>query len=400
MKAGLLPNLEKLRASGGFSSLGTSSRRRVPSPGPTSSTGRGPARTGSSTSSIDTRNSNAPPFFSAAETVAGRGGLGGGRPPASARLLAVQSQAAGDRAAPAGHPVLGLPGRRGNPLDVLTTCPRTTRPAPRTTATTAASAAWVLPTCWGRTALTSISPRTPRPSRSRRGAENGRKLTFEAETAKARLVGPENSLLKKPEPITIEFLSPPRPRRERRGARDPGPADRLEARPVEPLDEARLRAFGPRLRADRRVPAASAGSISRRSHRTSASTSRRSTWTRPPPPEDVGAEHRSSRTSPGSSGLFYTTGFQEDHKARSNGDFLRRRVRPAGGDRPRRTARAVRLRRRQLRRRPAVLLLLQQRPPVAHASGGTRTTSTRPVPGPRRKAASATSGGSIRSSTP
>ena len=94
-----------------------------------------------------------------------------------------------------------------------------------------------------------------------------------------------------------------------------------------------------------------------------------------------------------------TTGFQEDYKARKNGDLLRRRVRPAGGHGPRRAARAVRLRRQQLRRRPALLLLLQQRPPVAHLLVGLGRQAPDPFRRPRRRRSSATSGGSTRSST-
>ena len=48
-----------------------------------------------------------------------RGRLGRRRPPAPARFLAVQPQAARDRAAAAGDAVLGLPRRGGRPLDVL-----------------------------------------------------------------------------------------------------------------------------------------------------------------------------------------------------------------------------------------------------------------------------------------
>jgi len=40
-----------------------------------------------------------------------------------------------------------------------------------------------------------------------RGAGGKRsRLSFSAETAKAQIVGPDNSLLKKPEPIKVDFL--------------------------------------------------------------------------------------------------------------------------------------------------------------------------------------------------
>ena len=114
---------------------------------------------------------------------------------------------------------------------------------------------------------------------------------------------------------------PPRQRGERGGDRDPGPANSAEARPVEPLDEARLRALGPVVRSVAAASAESAGSSSRRSRRISGSMSRRSTWTPPPPRRRSRSQIRSFRTSPKRLGPFYTTGFQEDHKARSNGIF-------------------------------------------------------------------------------
>ena len=154
-----------------------------------------------------------------------RGGLGGGRPPAPARLLAVQPQAARAPCSGARAPRSGTTSTpRASPRR-STTCRPTTRPARRTTATTAASAAWARRTCWGPTAPTSTSPRTARPSRSTKAGGKRSRLTFEDETARARIVGPEDSLLKKPRPIDRRVPRPPRPRGQRGGDRDPGPAN-------------------------------------------------------------------------------------------------------------------------------------------------------------------------------
>ena len=50
------------------------------------------------------------------------------------------------------------------------------------------------------------------------------RLTFEDETARARIVGPEDSLLKKPPADGRRIPRPPRPRGRRGRDRDPGPA--------------------------------------------------------------------------------------------------------------------------------------------------------------------------------
>ena len=94
-------------------------RRRVRSPGPTSSTAPGPARTASSTSSIAIPHEQCAPFYSAAETLPGEGFWEIGDHKLAARFLAVQPQAAGHRLAPPGHALLGLPRRGRHPLDVL-----------------------------------------------------------------------------------------------------------------------------------------------------------------------------------------------------------------------------------------------------------------------------------------
>ena len=72
----------------------------------------------------------------------------------------------------------------------------------------------------------------------------------------------------------------------------------------------------------------------------------------------------------GKLGPFYTTGFQEDHKARTNGIFSDDEyARQAGMVLEERLA-LLDYAIEQLRGRPAVLLLLQQRPPVAHVLVG------------------------------
>ncbi len=89
MKAGLLPNLEKLRAGGGFSSLGTSTPPQSPG-----RLGQLHQRCGARLAR-DLRLHPPPPARTVRPFLLGRRDptrrrvLGGGRPPAPARLLAV-----------------------------------------------------------------------------------------------------------------------------------------------------------------------------------------------------------------------------------------------------------------------------------------------------------------------
>ena len=119
MKAGQLPNLEKLRAGGGFSHLGTSTPPQSPVAWANFINGAGPGSHGIFDFIHRHPARAVRPVLLRRRDAARRGRLGGRRPPAPARLLAVQPQAARDRAAPPGDAVLGLPRRRGRAVDVL-----------------------------------------------------------------------------------------------------------------------------------------------------------------------------------------------------------------------------------------------------------------------------------------
>ena len=283
----------------------------------------------------------------------------------------------------------------------FTICRRTIRPARRSTATTAASAAWARPTCSAPTAPTSISPKMARPTDRTKAAASDRKLSFETETAKAQhRSGRRTACSRRPRRSTVEFLV--HRDRQANAARDRNPGQKilLEGRAMEPMDQARFRAVDAVVRArtarQRHLPFLSAGSGAQ----FSALCDARSTSIPRRPPCKCPSRRRSSRTCRKQLGLFYTTGFQEDHKARTNGVFnddeFLRQASMVLEERLALFEYAV----RQLRRRPVVLLFLQQRSAVAHVLVGLRRKASDPHRPPRRKSTSATSTGSIRGSTP
>jgi predicted AlkP superfamily phosphohydrolase/phosphomutase len=144
-------------------------------------------------------------------------------------------------------------------------------------------------------------------------------LLFEGETAKARLVGPENTQLKVPEPAVIDFLV----HRDRQA----------KAAMIELPDRKLLLKAGqwsPWVKLDFRLsgllpPATRASGICRfylqevapnfRLYATPINIDPSNPAVRMSEPNDFVQEIS------GKLGLFYTTGFQEDHKALSNGIF-------------------------------------------------------------------------------
>ncbi len=126
------------------------------------------------------------------------------------------------------------------------------------------------------------------------------RLTFEDETARAQLVGPEDSSSRRRRPDHDRVPRPPRPRRQRGRDRDPGPAH--------PARRPASGAAGRKLDFELSTPCVPAGA-ERQRHlpvlppggraELPALRHRRSTWTRPPPRRRSPSRSRSSRTSPG-----------------------------------------------------------------------------------------------------
>ena len=247
-------------------------------------------------------------------------GPGDRRAPDPARFLAVQSQAAQDRAQAPGRAVLGLPRRGGRALDLLRPARPTIRPARRTTATIAASAGWARPDMLGTYGTYQHFAENGPPETTDEAGGGGKRsrLTFEGDTARAPLVGPDDSLLKNPAPVRCRVPRPSRPRGQRRRDRDPGPQARAEGRPVEPLDQARLQPFSPVSRSvSGNLPLLPPGS---RADLPALCLSDQHRPGRPRP-----ADLRAGLVRPGrvaaKLGPFATTGFQEDYAARKNDVF-------------------------------------------------------------------------------
>ena len=135
-----------------------------------------------------------------------RGGLGDRRPPAPARFLAVQPQAARHRPAAAGDAVLGLPRRRGRPLDLLRPAlqlprqPVALRPPPLHLRHGHARHAGHL------RHLSVLRRGRPREPLDEGGGKRIQADVRERHGPAPRSSARTNSLLKTPVPITIEFL--------------------------------------------------------------------------------------------------------------------------------------------------------------------------------------------------
>ena len=392
---------EAPRPAAGSARWAPARRRRARLPGPTSSMGPGPGDHGIFDFIHRHPAGAVRPVLLGGRDVPGEGGVGGRRLPASARFLAVQPQAAGDGAQAAGNPVLGLPGRGGRPVDLL-------RPALKLPGEPVASRppslhlrhgnAGHAGNLWHLPAL-----RRERAGRNRSTRRRGRKrsrLTFEGDTARARIVGPERRLLKNTATDQHRLARPSRPRRQRGRDRGAGPEDPPEGGPMEPLDEARLYAVTPSF-----VPGQRVGGICRfyrPGGRAELPALRfadqhgpgRARRSRSPSPT------LSFRTLPGSWGRLQPPGFKEDYKARTNGVF--------GDDEYARQADMVLEERlalldyavEQLRRRAACSSTFPAATSSRTCSGGIPTSRTRSGPPARRKNISGMCGGFTRSSTP
>ena len=148
------------------------------------------------------------------------------------------------------------------------------------------------------------------------------KLTFDGETAQGADRRARRTVCsRRPRRSTIEFLVH-RDRDANAAVLEiQGQKIVAEGRAVEPVDEARFRAVHAVVRARsacwRHLPVLPPGSRAELPAVRHAGQHR----SLRPGRADSPSRRRSSRTCRTNSGLFYTTGFQEDHKARSNGVF-------------------------------------------------------------------------------
>ncbi|HEV3080124.1 MAG TPA: alkaline phosphatase family protein, partial [Gemmataceae bacterium] len=202
MKAGQLPNLAKLRATGGFSDLGTSIPPQSPVAWANFINGAGPGSHGIFDFIHRHPHEQCAPFFSAAETVPGEGfwEMGEYKIPrpfshkAAATLLRRQGVPFWDYLDEAGIP------------STFYDLPSNYPPSPSQHGHHRCISGMGTPDMLGTYGTYQHFAENAPPEGMEEGGGKRSRLTFEAETAKAQLVGPENDFLKNPEPVKVDFL--------------------------------------------------------------------------------------------------------------------------------------------------------------------------------------------------
>ena len=327
MKEGLLPNLAKLRAAGGFSPLGTSIPPQSPVAWANFINGAGPGSHGIFDFIHRHPQEQCAPFYSAAETVPGEGGWEVGdhrlqldfwpfnhKPPAT--VLRRQGVPFWDYLDAAGVP------------STFYDLPSNYPPSPSHHGHHRCICGMGTPDMLGTYGtyqyFAEDGPAEPRRRRRRqavaadvRGRDGQGAASSGRRTASSRSRGRS--------PSSSSSIATARPNAaviEIQGQQDPA-----QGRPVEPLDEARLRARDAVVRAEperqRHLPLLPPGGraeLPALRHADQHGPGRPGACRSP-------SRRRSSRTCPKRLGPFYTTGFQEDYKARNERRLRRRRVR-------------------------------------------------------------------------
>ena len=318
MAAGLLPNLAKMSAAGGFSSLGTSIPPQSPVAWSNFINGSGPGSHGIFDFIHRHPHEQCAPFFSAAETVAGQGGIELGDYRVQLDFWPFHHQ-----------PPKTVLRRQGVPFwdyldaqritSVFYDLPSNYPPSPSQYGHHRCVSGMGTPDMLGTYGTYQYFDETTPAAGIEEGGGKRSRLRFKNDSAKAKLVGPDNGLLKSPKPATIEF-DVHRDRASnaamlevlgRKIVLKPGEWSRWTkldfslstptplSRHVSGICRFYLQEVAPNFRlyvtpinvdpSDPAVPISE--------------------------PRDFIQDISEDR------GLFYTTGFQEDHKARSNGIF-------------------------------------------------------------------------------
>jgi predicted AlkP superfamily phosphohydrolase/phosphomutase len=319
MKAGLLPNLEKLRAGGGFSSLGTSTPPQSPVAWANFINGAGPGSHGIFDFIHRHPQDQCAPFYSAAETVPGQGfwDIGDHRlqldfwpfdhkPPAT--VLRRQGTPFWDYLDAAGIP--------STFYDLPSNYPASPSHHGHHRCICGMGTPDMLGTYGTYQYFAEDAPDQPLDE----GGGKRSKLAFVDETARARIIGPEDSLKKKPVPITIELLI-----HRDKGANAAAIEIQGQRILLKPGQWSRWTKLEFALSVPSFVPSQRVSGICRFFLQEVSPTFRLYVT-----PINMDPAAPAQKISEPSSfvqdvskrlGPFYTTGFQEDHKARSNGIF-------------------------------------------------------------------------------
>jgi len=319
MKAGLLPNLDKLRAGGGFSDLGTSTPPQSPVAWANFINGAGPGSHGIFDFIHRHPQEQCAPFYSAAETVPGKGfwAVDDHRIPLDfwpfnhkleATILRRQGSPFWDYLDAAGIP--------STFYDLPSNYPASPSHHGHHRCISGMGTPDMLGTYGTYQYFAEDGPAEPLDE----GGGKRSKLTFEAETARASLIGPADSYRKQPFPITIELLL-----HRDRAANAAVIEIKGQRILLKPGQWSRWTKLNFELSMPRLVPAQRVGGICRFYLQEIAPNFRLYVTPLnmdPSAPAQKISEPASFVTDAAKSlGPFYTTGFQEDHKARSNGVF-------------------------------------------------------------------------------
>lgn len=205
MREGQLPHLAKLRDAGGFTPLGTSTPPQSPVAWANFINGSGPGSHGIFDFIHRHPDKQCDPFYSAAETVAGQGGIEIGDYNLQLDFWPFEHQ-----------PTATVLRRQGTPFwDYLDAAkipstfydlPSNYPPSPSQYGYHRCISGMGTPDMLGSYGTYQhFADNNPQDPVEEGGGKRFR-LTFENDTARARLVGPENTILKKPAPVHIDFL--------------------------------------------------------------------------------------------------------------------------------------------------------------------------------------------------
>jgi predicted AlkP superfamily phosphohydrolase/phosphomutase len=319
MKEGKLPNLAKLRDAGGFSPLGTSCPPQSPVAWANFINGAGPGSHGIFDFIHRHPEHQCRPFYSAAETVPARGGWEIGEHKIPLDFWPFNHKPAATELKRQGEPFWDFLDAAGVPTTFYD-LPSNYPPSPSKHGHHRCICGMGTPDLLGGYGTYQyFAEDVPEQGVEEQGGKRSR-LSFSAETAKARIVGPDNGLLKEPRPVTVDFLVHRDRKADAAVIEIQGQRILLEAGQWSRWTKLNFTLDGPVS-----VLNQSAAGICRfylqevapnfRLYMTpiNIDPSAPSVQIAEPPSfiQDVSKKR----------GLFYTTGFQEDHKARSNGVF-------------------------------------------------------------------------------
>jgi predicted AlkP superfamily phosphohydrolase/phosphomutase len=319
MNAGQLPHLSKLRAAGGFSPLGTSIPPQSPVAWANFINGAGPGSHGIFDFVHRHPHEQCRPFFSAAETLPGEGGWEVGDHKIPLEFWPFKHKPPGTVLKRQGEPFWDYLDAAGVP-STFYDLPSNYPPSPSRHGHHRCLCGMGTPDMLGSYGTYQYFAEDVPPEGVTEGGGRRSRLSFSGETARAEIVGPDNSLLKQPRPITVEFLV-------HRDRQSNAAALELQGRKI--LLAAGQWSRWTRLKFELTTPSFLPNRTVTgicRFYLQEVSPNVRLYVT----PVNIDPSEPAVQLSEPPSfiqdvskrrGLFYTTGFQEDHKARSNGVF-------------------------------------------------------------------------------